>query len=110
MAIHIFLILNVLSIGFLVYVLAQFWREGRRARSGAEPVMVFSRRWDPNAIVMTHPMSLSAHAPVSARPLQARERAMERDRNATPRVLEMPARKRAGSPRPGALDSKIKVC
>jgi len=79
MAIHIFLILNVLSIGFLVYVLAQFWREGHRAPSGAEPVMVFNRRWYPNAIVMTLPMSLSAHAPVSAMPRQARERAMERD-------------------------------
>jgi hypothetical protein len=92
MAIHIFLILNVLSIGFLVYVLAQFWREGRRARSGAEPVVVFSRRWDPNAIVMTHPISFRAPNATKAR------------------VLEMPARKRAGSPRPGALDSKIKVC
>lgn len=108
MAIHIFLILNILSIAFLVYVLAQFWKEGRRARSGGEPVMVFSRQWDPNAIVMAHPMSLRTHPRVSAMPLQAQGTAF---RNATKaRVLEMPARKRAGSLRSGALDSKTKVC
>lgn len=111
MAIPAFLTLCGLSIAFLVYVLAQFWREGRQARRGTEPVMAFGHPWNPDLIVVTHPFSLHAHAGISAMPLQPQAPAQtdERERNRNGgRVLQMPLR-HAVEPRKSARGSKTKV-
>jgi hypothetical protein len=113
MAIHIFLILSGLSIVFLVYVLAQLWLEGHRPQGGAEPVMVHSCQWNPNVIVVTHPISFNARGGISATPLQPQALDPEIDRGQIAnkaRVLEMRLKRRTGEPRPSSHDSKIKVC
>lgn len=112
MAIQAFLILCGLSVAFLVYVLAQFWSEGRRTRRGTEPVMAFGRPWNPNLIVVTHPFTLNAQGGISVMPPlqpQAPAQANERERNRNRgRVLQMPLR-RPAEPRKIALASKTKV-
>jgi hypothetical protein len=70
MAVPVFLTLCGLSIGFLVYVLIQFWREARRPQGNAEPAIVFSRSSSPNLIVVTRRLSLSAQGGISVMPLQ----------------------------------------
>lgn len=112
MATHVFLILCGLSVVFLVYVLDQFWREGHRGESGAEPAMILSRPWNPNLIVVTHPISLSAHGGISVIPLAAQTTIPEaKTEPASKRalVLQMPERMRTGSGRVGARNSKIKA-
>lgn len=93
MAIPVFLTLCGLSVGFLVYVLSQFWREGHQPR-GSSDTMVFSRPWNPNVIVVTHPISLSAHGGISVMPLQPQtpRKTSSQDADAPKvRVLQMPA-------------------
>ena len=112
MAIHVFLILCGLSVAFLVYVLVQFWRAEHRNPGGDEPVMVVSRRWNPNLVVVTHPISLSAHGGISVMPLQPQVtiRADQDDRAAgSARVLEMPASRRFDGQRQTALGSRTKA-
>jgi hypothetical protein len=74
MATTIFLVLNGLGVVFLVYVLANFWREGRRAavNSDRQDVMEFRGRNWADAVVVTHPISLSAQGGVSVIPFQMR--------------------------------------
>jgi|HubBroStandDraft_2_1064218.scaffolds.fasta_scaffold70262_2 hypothetical protein len=112
MAIHVFLILCGLSVAFLVYVLVQFWRAEHRNPGGDEPVMVVSRRWNPNLVVVTHPISLSAHGGISVMPLQPQTpiRADQKDRVGDgARVLEMPASRRFHEQRQTALGSRSKA-
>jgi hypothetical protein len=112
MAIPIFLILCGLSVGFLVYVLVQFWREEHRNPGGDGPVMVFSRSWNPNLVVVTHPISLSAHGGISVMPLQtqAPARAHLQDRGkGKARVLAMPAGRRVHEQRQTASGSRTKA-
>lgn len=111
MGVHIFLILCGLSVAFLVYVLAQFWREERRNPGGDEPVMVFSRRWNPNLVVVTHPISLSAHGGISVMPLQPQSLvpSREKDRSGKARVLEMPSNRQFQAQRQGTRGSRIKA-
>ncbi len=115
MAVPVFLLLCGLSVGFLVYVLVQFRREGRRSRGNSERDMVFSRASNPNLIVVTHPISLSAQGGISVMPLQLQTRipsqasALNRDANIVrARVLQMPpsgAREAQGE-KTAALKSK----
>jgi hypothetical protein len=112
MGVHVFLILCGLSVAFLVYVLVQFWREERRSPGGAEPVMVFSRRWNPNLVVVTHPISLSAHGGISVMPLQPQSPipAEEKDRGGgKARVLEMPSSRQSYAQRQTAVGSRTKA-
>ena len=111
MAILVFLILCGLSVAFLVYVLAQFWREGHRIRDGVKPTMVFSRPWNPNAIVVTHPISFSAQRGISEMALQSQMLASSGQRDwdsGKGRVLQMPLRCQA-EPRKSERTSKTKV-
>ena len=112
MAIHVFLTLCGLSVTFLVYVLVQFWREEHRNPGGDEPVMVFSRKWNPNLVVVTHPISLSAYGGISVMPLQPQTPAPadQRDRVAgSARVLEMPVSRRFHRQRQTARGSRTKA-
>ena len=112
MAIHVFLTLCGLSVAFLVYVLVQFWREEHRNPGGDEPVMVFSRKWNPNLVVVTHPISLSAHGGISVMPLQPQSPvpAAEKVRGSgEARVLEMPSIRLSHAQRQTARGSRTKA-
>ena|SRR5215469_15502665 len=112
MAIPIFLTLCGLSVTFLVYVLIQLWRDGRPRKTGAEPATLFHRSWNPDLVVVTHPISLHSHGGISVIPLQRQEQASKGEtakghRNA--RVLQMPASERRHEGRRGAFNPKAKA-
>ena len=67
MAMMLFTLLNGLAVAFLMYVLGQFWKEGHRSEQpGArERVIEFSVERKPTVVVVTHPISLSAHSRLS---------------------------------------------
>jgi hypothetical protein len=109
MALHVFLILCGLSISFLVYVLVQLWREGHQGGTGAEPAM-YRRPWNPDLVVLTHPISLNARGGISVIPLQLEapipEDSAKRSREKA-QVLQMPGQKCPSDTRNGARNSKI---
>jgi len=71
----IFLLLNGLGVVFLLYVLAHFWREGRRSEQIARKyVAAFERRDWADVIVVTHPISHDAQGGVSVIPFRPLER------------------------------------
>jgi hypothetical protein len=74
MSTTIFLALNGLGVVFLLYVLANFWKEGHRPLNEKRgDVMEFrGRNWS-DVVVVTHPISLSAQCGVSVIPFQARK-------------------------------------
>jgi hypothetical protein len=58
MATTIFLLLNGLGVVFLVFVLANFWMEGRRPKSNARKYAAeYGRRDWINAAIVTHPIN-----------------------------------------------------
>ena len=72
MALTMFLVLNGLGVVFLLYVLANFMKEGRRnARKYAAE---FGRRDWADELVVTHPLSHSAQGGLSVIPFRARDR------------------------------------
>ena len=75
MAMTIFLVLNGLGVIFLLYVLANFWKEGQRSKNDARKyAMEFERRDWADVFVVTHPISHSAQGGVSVIPFQSRDR------------------------------------
>jgi hypothetical protein len=92
MAMTIFLVLNALGVVFLLYVLANFWKEGRRQKNnvrnyGAE----FGRRDWIDVAVLTHPISHNAQGGLSVIPFRVRDRysdnlASSMTLNGTPKV------------------------
>jgi len=85
MATTIFLLLNGLGVVFLLYVLANFWKEGRRPmKEECNDVMEFRGRNWADVVVVTHPISLTAQGGVSVIPFQARNR--DTSRNPTHQV------------------------
>ncbi len=75
MAMTIFLVLNGLGVVFLLYVLANFWKEGRRPKNNARKCAAEFGRGDwSDVVVMTHPLSHSAQGGLSVIPFQARDR------------------------------------
>lgn len=75
MAINIFLLLSALGIAFLLYVLAEFWKEERRSIHNARKYAAEfgERNWYEVAVV-THPISHNAQGGLSVIPFQARVR------------------------------------
>jgi hypothetical protein len=73
MSITIFLLINGLGVAFLIYVLANFWKEGHRPKDDARKYATeFGRGdWD-EQIVLTHPVSHSAQGGISVIPFQSR--------------------------------------
>lgn len=75
MAMTIFFVLNGLGVIFLLYVLANFWKEGQRPKNAARKyAMEFGRRDWADVFVLTHPISHSAQGGVSVIPFQSRDR------------------------------------
>jgi len=74
MAMSIFFLLNGIGVVFLLYVLANFWKEGHRPNNPARPCAAeFLRRGVEDVFVVTHPISHSAYGGLSVLPMQARE-------------------------------------
>jgi hypothetical protein len=74
MAMTIFFLLNGMGVIFLLYVLANFWQEGRRQenttrRRAAE----YAGRNATDVLIVTHPISHSAYGGVSVIPMQVRD-------------------------------------
>ena len=97
MAMTIFLVLNGVGVAFLLYVLANFWKEGHRPKSHARKhATEFGRRDWADGFVMTHPISHAAQGGISVIPFQARDRGLS-DRpihNTAPHgIPEVPARR-----------------
>ena len=61
MSITIFLIVNGLGVAFLIYVLANFWKEGHRPKDNARKYTTEFGSGDwADVVVVTHPVSHSA--------------------------------------------------
>ena len=75
MAMTIFFLLNGLGVVFLLYVLANFWKEGRRSmnKSRKNAVELGQRDWADLGVV-THPISHTAQGGLSVIPFRARDR------------------------------------
>ena len=89
----VFLLLNGLSIVFLVYVLLKFWREGRRMKRRVRTVAGVGYRWNPNAVVV-HPVSPFAQGGLAVPPLSAvvlKSPAQNNPGSRNAKVLQMPA-------------------
>jgi hypothetical protein len=67
MAMILFTALSGLSVFFLLYVLVQFWKEGRRSerQSTRGQVIQFSSKSKPTVVVVTRPISHRAHTGLS---------------------------------------------
>lgn len=75
MAMTIFLVLNGMGIVFLLYVLANFWKEGHRPRNNARKYAAeFGRRDWAAVLVVTHPISHGAQGSLSVVPFRVRGR------------------------------------
>jgi hypothetical protein len=71
----IFLLLNGMGVVFLLYVLANFWKEGHRSKNNAQEYSAeYGRRDWTDAIVVTHPISHSAQGGLSVIPFRVRGR------------------------------------
>jgi hypothetical protein len=74
MAITIFLMVNGLGVAYLLYVLANFWKEGHRAHSNTrKDATQFRQRDLADVFVLTHPVSHSAQGGISVLPFQSRD-------------------------------------
>jgi len=67
MAVLLFTVLNGVGVFFLVYVLIQFWKEGHQPMEqvARDRAIEFSLKSKPTAVVVTQPISRSAHAGLS---------------------------------------------
>jgi hypothetical protein len=75
MSMTIFLMINGLGVAFLLYVLANFWKEGHRPQSNTrKDATQFRQRDWADVFVLTHPVSHSAQGGISVLPFQARDR------------------------------------
>jgi hypothetical protein len=89
----IFLVLNGLSVAFLVYVLLKFWKEGRPSKMNGPPVEEFLPRRGAEVFVVSHPISHTAQGGLSVIPMQARIRARAtgpRRKRGSAGVVEIP--------------------
>lgn len=75
MAMTIFLLLNGLSVVFLLFVLANFWKEGQqRAHDARRHAGEDVRREWVEVLVTTHPISHSAQGGLAVIPFPVRDR------------------------------------
>ena len=71
----IFYLLNGLGVVFLLYVLANFWKEGHRPKNNARKYAaeVGRRDWA-DVVIVTHPISHCAQGGLSVIPFRGRDR------------------------------------
>jgi len=71
----IFLVLNGMGLVFLLYVLANFWKDGQRSGSDGLRHTSDFRRWDgAGVVVITQPISRAPQGELSVIPFQSRSR------------------------------------
>lgn len=71
----IFLVLNGMGVVFLLYVLANFWKEGRRSQTDTRRCATeFVRLRSTDLIVVPQPISHEPHGGLSVIPFRARDR------------------------------------
>ncbi len=92
----IFLLLNGVGVVFLLYVLANFWKEGHRSNNNARkyPAEYGWRDWA-NVVVVTHPISHSAQGGLSVIPFRHADRHSDKParRTISNGAPEMPVRR-----------------
>lgn len=93
MATTIFLILNVMGLAFLLYVLANFWMEGRRTRTDFRPDEYdFLREERQSVLVVTHLVAHEMQGGENVIPLPVRRQGpagQQGDRDCAGRIYEM---------------------
>jgi hypothetical protein len=73
MAMKLFFLVNGLGVGFLLYVLANFWKEGHQPRSGTRQYETdYLHRGGVDVFIMTHPISHNAYGGLSVTPMHVR--------------------------------------
>jgi len=93
MAMTIFLLLSSLGVVFLLYVLTNFWREGRRSRNYARKYAAeFGQQDCTCAVVVTQRMSQNAQGAKSVIPFQPRTQKLQ-GKPASGKAIEMPLRR-----------------
>jgi hypothetical protein len=102
MAMIAFTLINGLGVIFLLYMLVQFWEEGRRSRKLVihEYMIELSHMERPEVVVVTHPISLGARGGLSVIPIRLQEYGQEskRDhRDSAFSTFELPLTSRAGN-------------
>jgi hypothetical protein len=79
MAMTIFFLLNGLGIVFLLYVLANFWKEGHKPKGNARKYTAdYGRRDFAELNALAHPVSRRTQGRLSVIPFQVRERCNDR--------------------------------
>ena len=79
MAMIVFSVLSGLGVVFMVYVLVQFVKEGRRTKNpaGRQNEIELSYMDRPEVFIVTHPISHSAQGGLSVIPMQPRKRSLQ---------------------------------
>ena len=98
MAIMIFTALNGMGASFLVYVLINFWKEGRHSKVTASRrrAVQFSNGRSADVLVITHPITQSAQGGLSVISMKARAGRPENTQvypEAADRVVEIPMKR-----------------
>ena len=84
MAMTIFLVLNGAGVVFLLYVLANFWKEGRRIKNNTRTYAAEFRQRDwADVMVVTHPISPSAPGGLSVIPFRPVDRCSDKPAHGT---------------------------
>lgn len=97
MAIKLFVMLNAMGVVFLIYVLANFWREGSRTKSETRPdEFDFMQEERPAVLVVTHLVAHGTNGSGSVIPLQLRREGFAGSQDQLERsaaIYEMQARR-----------------
>ena len=93
----IFLVLIGMGVVFLLYVLANFWQEGRRSKTLAQmSVVISSLGTQAEVVAITPPISLSASGNLSVMPFPVSSKqqfAKSAESTTAHRMIEMPVKK-----------------
>jgi len=119
----IFFMLNGLGLVFLLYVLVNFWKEGRRTnRPVRHDTLEGERPKDFEPIIVTHPISHTAQGGISVIPLRPLALGLGAEDRAVPpvgvnhcgavvhhTVVEMPLREKSTSSAAESLPRRAKI-
>lgn len=93
----IFFVLIGMGVVFLLYVLANFWKDGHRPKTVDRELVVKSSRGNQvGVVVITHPISLSAQGGLSVIPFPVsdwRQGGKSAQSTTAQRTFDMPAKK-----------------
>ena len=94
MAMIIFSVLSGLGVAFMLYVLVEFVKEGRRSNPGRDRNEIeFAHINRPEQFIVMHPISHSAYGGLCVIPMQARKRNLrdkQLHRDSAGEIIEIP--------------------